>query len=75
MVFILKCRRKTLYVRLRKYLEEVFRQLAEQKESRIEDEHLMPARPYAIENSTEARSVASGWIYQRKVCDPFGAGI
>ena len=35
-VFIPKCRRKTLYVQLRHYLGEVFRRLAEQRESRIE---------------------------------------
>ena len=40
-VFIPKCRRKTLYVELRKYLGEVFRKLAEQKESRIEEGHLL----------------------------------
>ena len=40
-VFIPKCRRKTLYVGLRKHLGEVFRRLAEQKESRIEEGHLM----------------------------------
>ena len=36
-VFIPKCRRKTLYAGLRKHLGEVFRRLAEQKESRIEE--------------------------------------
>ena len=41
-VFIPKCRRKTLYSQLRKHLREVFRKLAEQKESRIEEGHLMP---------------------------------
>jgi len=41
-VFIPKCRRKTLYATLRKYLGEVFRQLAQQKESRILEGHLMP---------------------------------
>lgn len=41
-VFIPKCRRKTLYVGLRKYLGEVLRRLAEQKESRVEEGHLMP---------------------------------
>ena len=41
-VFIPKCRRKTLYGQLRQYLGEVFRKLAEQKESRIEEGHLMP---------------------------------
>ena len=41
-VFIPKCRRKTLYGHLRQYLGEVFRKLALQKESRIEEGHLMP---------------------------------
>jgi putative transposase len=40
-VFIPKCRRKTLYKELRRYLGEVFRRLAEQKESGIEEGHLM----------------------------------
>src|SRR5260221_11076103 len=40
-VFIPKCRRKTLYKELRKYLGEVFRRLAQQKESRIEEGHLL----------------------------------
>ena len=42
MVFIPKCRRKTLYVELRRHLGEVFRKLAEQKENRIEEGHLLP---------------------------------
>ena len=41
-VFIPKCRRKTLYVELRQHLGEVFRKLAAQKESRIEEGHLLP---------------------------------
>jgi putative transposase len=41
-VFIPKCRRKTLYVQLRPHLGEVFRSLAAQKDSRIEEGHLMP---------------------------------
>jgi putative transposase len=41
-VFIPKCRRKTLYRELRQYLGEVFRRLAEQKESQIEEGHLRP---------------------------------
>ena len=41
-VFIPKCRRKTLYKELRRYLGEVFRRLAVQKESQIEEGHLMP---------------------------------
>src|ERR1700740_409029 len=41
-VFIPKYRRKVLYGELRQYLGEVFRKLALQKESRIEQGHLMP---------------------------------
>ena len=41
-VFIPKGRRKALYEQLRGHLGEVFRKLAEQKESRIEEGHLMP---------------------------------
>jgi putative transposase len=40
-VFIPKCRRKALYGELRKHLAEVFRQLAQRKECRIEEGHLM----------------------------------
>ncbi len=41
-VFIPKCRRKTLYQELRRHLGEVLRKLAEQKESAIEEGHLRP---------------------------------
>ena len=40
-VFIPKCRRKTLYLELRRHLGDVFRKLAEQKESKIEEGHLL----------------------------------
>ena len=40
-VFIPKCRRKTLYEQLRPYLGEVFRKLAAQKESVVLEGHLM----------------------------------
>ena len=40
-IFIPKWRRKTLYKELRQHLGEVFRRLAEQKQSRIEEGHLM----------------------------------
>ena len=39
-VFIPKYRRKAIYTGLRRYLGEVFRKLAERKESRIEEGHL-----------------------------------
>jgi putative transposase len=41
-VFIPKCRRKTLLGQIRQHLGEVFRKLAAQKESRIEEGHLLP---------------------------------
>ena len=43
-VFIPKCRRKVLYGSLRKYLGEVLRRLAERKETRFEEGHLLPDR-------------------------------
>ncbi len=42
MVFIPKCRRKTLFGQIRQHLGEVFHKLAAQKESRIEEGHLRP---------------------------------
>jgi putative transposase len=41
-VFIPKCRRKTLFGQIRQHLGEVFHKLATQKESRIEQGHLQP---------------------------------
>lgn len=41
-VFIPKRRRMVLYKELRIHVVEVFRRLAEQKESRVEEGHLMP---------------------------------
>ena len=41
-VFIPKARRKVVYGQLRQYLGEVFRELARQKESRVEEGHLQP---------------------------------
>src|SRR5579864_7474502 len=40
-VFIPKCRRKTLYLELRKHLGEVFHKLAAQKEAKIVEGHLI----------------------------------
>ena len=47
-VFIPKCRRKTLYEELRPHLGEVFRHLAEHKGSRIEEGHLMPDHAHML---------------------------
>ena len=40
LVWIPKCRRKVLYGQLRQYLGEVLRELARQRESRVEEGHL-----------------------------------
>jgi putative transposase len=47
-VFIPKCRRKTLYAALRPHLGRVFRQLAEHRESRVEEGHLMAAHVHML---------------------------
>ncbi len=41
-VFVPKCRRRLLFEQLRRDLGAVFRSLADHKESRIEEGHLMP---------------------------------
>jgi putative transposase len=41
-VFIPKCRRKVLYGEVRRQLGALFRTLAEQRESAVEEGHLMP---------------------------------
>jgi putative transposase len=57
-VFIPKCRRKTLYEKLRPHLGEVFRQLAGQKECRIEEGHLMADHVHILISIPPKYSVA-----------------
>ena len=47
-IFIPKCGRKTLYQGLRPHLGEVFRRLAEQRQSRVEEGHLMSDHVYIL---------------------------
>ena len=47
-VFIPKYRRKVWYGQLRRYLGEVFRELARQKESAIEEGHLQPDHVHSL---------------------------
>ena len=67
-VFIPKCRRKMLNGDLRRYLGEVLRRLAEQKESRIEEGHLMPdhvhIRGFSI--SGHAGTLCRRWVETRQ---------
>ena len=75
-VFIPKCRRKVLYGNLRQHLGEVFRKLAEQKESRIEEGHLL-VRSCAHDDldTAEVCGVAGGGVHQGQERDPPGAGV
>ena len=47
-VFIPKYRRKVLYKELRRHLGQVLRALAEQKECRIEEGHVMPDHVHVL---------------------------
>ena len=64
-VFIPKYRKKAIFGQIRKELGDVMKRLAEQKESWIEEGHLMPDRAYDDLDSAEVRSIAGDWIYQR----------
>lgn len=75
-VFIPKCRRKVLYGQLRGHLGEVFRTLAEQKESRIEEGHLMADHVHMmLSHPAEIRGFAGCWVHQGQKCHPFGARV
>ena len=75
-VFIPKYRRKVLYKELRKALGEVFRQLAAQKEAKVEEgAFAFRPRAYAFVDSAEIFGLKRGWIYQRKERDSLGANV
>ena len=57
-VFIPKYRRKVLFGQIRQELGEVFRRLAEQKESRIEEGHVMPDHVHMMVSIPPKYSVA-----------------
>ena len=58
-MFIPKCRRKRLYAQLRRDLGPVFRDLAEQKECRVEEGHLMPDHVHMLLSVPPKYSVSS----------------
>jgi putative transposase len=58
-VFIPKCRPKVLYGNLRMHLGEVFRKLAEQKESRIKEGHLLADHVHMMISIPPKYSVSS----------------
>ena len=57
-VFIPKCRRRVLYGNLRRHLAEVFRELARQKESKVEEGHLMPDHVHMMLSSPPKYAVS-----------------
>ena len=70
-VFIPKCRRKTLYGELRRHLGEVFRKLAVQKESKIEEGHLMPDHVQMMISIPPKYAVSQViGFHQGQECDP-----
>jgi len=75
-VFIPKCRRRTLYGQLRQHLGEVFRKLAAQKESRVEEGHLMPDHVHMM-LSIPPKYAASqvGGFHQGQECDSPCKGV
>ncbi len=58
-VFIPKCRRKVLYQGIRQELGAVFRSLAEQWESKVEEGHLMPDHVHMLLSVPPKYSVSS----------------
>ncbi len=62
-VFIPKCRRKMLYGELRRHLGSVFRALAEQRECRIEEGHLMADHVHMLISIPPKYSVAQAIGY------------
>ena len=64
-VFIPKYRRKVLYGQLRSYLGEVFRELARQKESRIEEGHLQADHVHMLVSIPPKYAVAQVVGYQK----------
>ena len=75
-VFIPKCRRRTLYQELRRHLGEVFRRLALQKESKVEEGHLMPDHVHMLLSIPPKHAVSQVvGLYQGQERDPHGSGL
>src|ERR1700728_2990278 len=60
-VFIPKCRRNVLYKTLRQHLGEVFRDLAQQRECKIEEGHLMSDHVHIL-ISIPPKHAVSRWL-------------
>jgi hypothetical protein len=71
-VFIPKCRRRTLYQELRRHLGEVFPKLALQKDSKVEEGHLMPGQRIQV-NKSAALGVECVFAVEARVQETRGA--
>ena len=65
-VFIPKCRRKTLYVELRRHLGDVFRKLAEQRKAKSRKVIFCRITRTCRPDLPEARSVAGDRFYRER---------
>jgi putative transposase len=76
LVFIPKYRLKVLYGALREHLGSVFRELASQKECRVEEGHLCLDHVQSVDlNSSPTCSVADRGFYQRQECHSYRANL
>ena len=73
-VWIPKYRKKAVYGELRRELGEVFRELAKQKESKIEEGHLLPDL-YArdVIDTAEIFSSSDGRVHKGEKCDTYNS--
>ena len=71
-VFIPKCRRKTLYGQIRRELGAMFHDLAAQKERKIEEGHLMPDHVHMLLSVPPKYAVAQvvGFIKGKSAVSP-----
>jgi REP element-mobilizing transposase RayT len=75
--WIPKCRRKSLYGGLRKYLGKVFRELARQKECEILEGHLAEDHVHMLvaSNPTQIRRIADHRLLEGQECNPYCQGL
>ncbi len=71
-VFIPKYRKKVLFGQIRKEMGEVFHRLARQKESLIEEGHLMPDHVHMMISIPPKYAVSQVIGFE---CDPYSAGV
>ena len=74
-VFIPKCRRNMLYSQPRQYLGEVFRKLAAQKESRVEEVYLMSGHVHRMILIPPKYAVSQVVGFIRRRCHSLGARL